>query len=241
MKNLMVKIKQIFSNGFLRRKTAVMNPYLKDSEGRREWNDRYGTMRQSIRLWQFAFFSALMTIAVLGGVLGYIATTSKVQPFVVETHEGIPYAVSSMQSNSIHDQRLINFAINQFILNARTIVQDPSAQKALLDKVYAYAANQTLPFLHDYYQLHQPFEIAKHSTVNVSIVSSLPMGSHLWQIMWDETMHNTVEGNPSKVTRWMANVTYQLGEVNPHFINANPFGLYITQLTWTPMNVQGEV
>ncbi len=65
-------------------------------------------------------------------MLGYIATTTKVQPFVVETHEGMPYAIAPMQGTSIHDQRLINFAINQFILNARTVVQDPTCTKGLV-------------------------------------------------------------------------------------------------------------
>ncbi len=115
----------------------------------------------------------------------------------------------------------------------------PLAQKALLDKVYAYAANQTLPFLHDYYQTHHPFEMAQQKTIMISIVSSLPISPHLWQVMWDETAHS-IDGNTTHATRWVANVTYQLGEVNPHFINANPFGLYITQLAWTPMMLPGE-
>ena len=138
------------------------------------------------------------------------------------------------------DQRFINFAINQFILNVRTIVQDPLAQKALLDKVYAYAANQTLPFLHDYYQTHQPFEMAQQATVSVSIVSSLPLSPHLWQVMWDETVHRHTDGNHTETTRWIANVTYQFGEVNPAFLNANPFGLYITQVSWTSMITRGN-
>lgn len=180
-----------------------------------------------------------MVNATLGGVLGYIATMSKVQPFVVETHEGIPYAISPMQSTSIQDQRLINFAINQFIFNARTVVQDPTAQKVLLGKVYAYAANQTLPFLHTYYQTHQPFQIAQEKTITITIVSSLPISSHLWQVMWDETTHS-IDGNTTQVTRWVANIAYQFGEVNPHFMLANPFGLYITQVAWTPMMLPGE-
>jgi type IV secretion system protein TrbF len=239
MKNFIVTLKKFFAGGWMK-KTAVTNPYVQGAEGRREWNDRYGTMHQSLRLWQLAFFSTLMGNAVLGGVLGCIAMSAQVQPFVVETHDGIPYAIAPMQSTSVHDQRLINFAINQFILNARTVVQDPAAQKALLDKVYAYAANQTLPFLHDYYQNHQPFEMAQQKTITISIISSLPISEHLWQVMWDETVHNRADGNTTQVTRWVANVTVQFGDVNPHFINANPFGLYITQVAWTPMVLQGE-
>lgn len=237
MKNFVSSIKAFFAKKEIK-KSVTSNPYI--NEGRREWNDRYGSMQQSLRVWQCAFFGALFVIVVLGCVLGYLATTSKVQPFVVETHEGMPYAMAPIHSASMNDQRFINFAINQFILNARTIVQDPLAQKALLDKVYAYAANQTLPFLHDYYQSHQPFEIAQQATVNVSIVSSLPLSAHLWQVMWDETVHRHTDSNHTETTRWIANVTYQLGDVNPAFLNANPFGLYITQVSWTPMMMRGN-
>lgn len=229
----MKKIIDGFKKFRLKKCNTHTNPYVKGAEGQKAWDDRYGNMQQSLKLWQFAFFSALMTIAVLGGMLGYVSATSKVQPFVVETHEGMPYAIAPMQSVSAHDQRLINFAINQFIINARTVVHDPEAQKTLLDKVYAYSANQTLSFLHDYYQKNNPFEMAAHSTITANIVSSLPMSHDTWQITWDETEHNLTDESRTKTTRWVANVTVQLGEVNPHFMTANPFGLYITQMAWT--------
>jgi len=235
----MKKMLDYFKKLQLRKLDILTNPYVKGAEGQKAWDDRYGSMQQSLKLWQFAFFSALMTIAVLGGMLGYVSATAKVQPFVVETHEGMPYAIAPMQSISVKDQRLINFAINQFVIHARTVVHDPEAQKALLDKVYAYSANQTLPFLHDYYQKNNPFEIAAHTTVTPTIVSSLPIAKDTWQITWDETDRNVADGSPIKTTRWIANVTYQLGEVNSHFMLENPFGLYITQINWTP-TLRGE-
>lgn len=239
MKKILEKLLHRFRFFKLKKVATLTNPYVKDAEGQKVWNDRYGSMQQSLRLWQFAFFSALMTNAVLGGMLGYVSASSKVQPFIVETHEGMPYAIAPMRSISPHDQRLINFAINQFIINTRTVVNDSEAQKALLDKVYAYSANQTITFLHDYYEKNNPFERAAHSTITASIVSSLPMSKDTWQITWDETEHNLTDGNSNKTTRWVANVTYQLGEVNPHFMTANPFGFYITQLAWTEV-LRGE-
>lgn len=239
----MKKIARFFNAGFspftLKKSATLTNPYVKDAEGQKVWNDRYGTLQQSIRSWRIACFASLMVSVVLAGVVAYIATTSKVQPFIVETHEGMPYAIAPMHGVCAHDQRLINFAINQFIVNARTVVNDSLAQKALLDKVYAYSANQTLAFLHDYYQNHNPFDSASHATVTAAIVSSLPTSGDTWQITWDETEHNVADSNVTRVTRWVANVTYQLGDVNPHFMTANPFGLYVTQLVWTP-TLQGE-
>ncbi len=229
----MKKMINYFQKLRLKKLNILTNPYVKGAEGQKAWDDRYGSMQQSIQHWRIAFFTALMMSVLLVGTVAYMATTSKVQPFVVETHEGMPYAIASMSSISIKDQRLINFAINQFILNARTVVHDSEAQKKLLDKVYAYSANQTLSFLHDYYQKNNPFEISAHAIVTATIVSSLPIAKDTWQITWDETERSIVDNNTTKTTRWIANVTYQLGEVNPHFMVDNPFGLYITQINWT--------
>lgn len=233
----MKNIKQfVFGNKYpiIRKKSAILqNPYVTGSEGRKEWNDRYMNMSESIRHWQQAFFSAMVVVILFATIVARIATESRVQPFVVETNHGMPYAIQSMRSLSPHDQQLINFAVNQFIVNARTIVSDEQAQKTLLNKVYAFSANNTLGFLHDYYEGNNPFNLASQYTVTVNIVNSLPISHDTWQITWDETKRSTNGDNVLGVTRWMANVTYQFGDVNPRFITDNPFGLYITQVSWS--------
>jgi len=236
----MKNIFNYFQKFSLKKCQTLTNPYIKGAEGQKAWDDRYGSMQQSIKHWRIACFAVLLMSLGLAGAVAYIATTSKIQPFIVETHEGMPYAISPMKSISIHDQRLINFAINQFMINARTVVHDSEAQKALLDKVYAYSADQTLSFLHNYYQKNNPFEIAPHVVVAVNIVSSLPMSKDTWQITWDETERSVADNSIVKTTHWIANVMVQLGEVNPHFMLENPFGLYISQIHWTQA-LRGQV
>ncbi len=214
------------------KKSIVNNPFLKGAEGRKEWNDRYMNMAKAIRNWQLAFFAAIAIAVLLTLAVVKIATASRVQPFVVETNQGMPYAIKALPSLSASDQRIINFAINQFIINAKTIVDDTEAEKALLDKVYAYSADNTIPFLHDYYQANNPFDLADQYTVSVTIVNSMPISSHTWQVTWDETKRSS-SGTIMEVSRWMANLTYKFGEVNTKFMNDNPFGLYITQVAWS--------
>jgi type IV secretion system protein TrbF len=210
-----------------------MNPYVKGAEGRQEWNDRYGNMRQSIRHWKSAFFCSMAVSVIFACVLAKISMESRVQPFVVETNNGMPYAVKPMDSWSAHDQRLINFALNQFIVNARTIVNDNEAQKSSLNKVYAFSANNTLPFLKDYYEENNPYDLNSQYSVTVHIINSLPVSHDTWQITWDETRHNINGGNTVGVTRWMANLTYKFGEVNQQFLTDNPFGFYVTAVSWS--------
>src|SRR5579864_4065872 len=81
--------------------SSPQNPYTQGAEGRVEWNDRYMNMKKMIHRWQMAFFFAMTAVVVLACVVGKIATESKVQPFVVETTNGMPYAVKPMESISL--------------------------------------------------------------------------------------------------------------------------------------------
>jgi type IV secretion system protein TrbF len=232
--------KFIFKNNIsnIYSKDILKNPYTKGAEGRKEWNDRYDNMKMSINKWQKAFFCSIMISIIFALVLAKIASESRVQPFVVETNHGMPFAVKPMSSWTIYDQRLINFAINQFIVNTRTIVSDNEAEKSLLNKAYAYSANNTIHFLHEYYEKNNPFDLSNEFSVTVNIVHSLPLSHNSWQIIWDETKHNVNGGNILGISRWMAIITYQFGEINKKFITDNPFGFYITQVSWSQSQLQ---
>jgi type IV secretory pathway TrbF-like protein len=214
------------------------NPFVKDAEGRKEWNDRFLNMKTTIKHWQLAFFAAIASVAILSFVVMKVASESKVQPFVVETNNGIPVAIKPVTALSAKDQMLINYAVNQFIINARTIISDNEAEKAILNKVYAYSADNTISYLHDYYQKNNPFDQSSQFNVSVNIFNSLPISKDTWQVTWDETKRSISSGVVISTTRWMANVTYKFAEVNTKYINDNPFGLYITQVSWSQSQVQ---
>ena len=205
----------IFRNKKLTKKSEItQNPFVKGAEGRAEWNDRYMNMSKMIRYWKIAFFASISVIFSLTFVVGKMATESHVQPFVVETNNGVPIALKSLKAISPHDKSIINYAINQFIINARTIITDSDAEKALLDKLYAYTANNAINFLHDYYEKNNPFELAGKYSVTVNIIHSLPLSNDTWQVTWDETKRSANGGNVIETSRWVANLTYKLGEVN---------------------------
>lgn len=211
----------------------TQNPYLKGAEGRKEWNDRYMNMTNAIRHWRYAFFCSLIIIIIFSLVVAKLALSTKVQPFIVETSHGMPIAIKSLKSGSVYDHRLINFAINQFIINARTVLSDISAEKTLLNKVYAFSANETITYLQSYYQKNNPFDLALDYSVTVRIVNSLPIGKDTWQVVWDEEKRSRIPGSPIQLTRWMAHLTYKLGDINQQFMMDNPFGFYITQVSWS--------
>ncbi len=213
--------------------TDLQNPYVLGASGKKAWDDRYGNMSNAVRNWQWAFAGAMAVLFIAVGAMAKMSMESKVQPFVVETSLGMPVSIKAMTSISNNDQKLINYAINQFIINARSVLSDSQAEKSQLDKVYAYSSNSTIAFLADYYQTNNPFKLASQYTVSVNIVHTLPISQHTWQVTWDEVKRSASSGQVVDTTRWTADVTYQLSDVDPSRINDNPFGLYVTQLSWT--------
>jgi type IV secretion system protein TrbF len=212
---------------------TIQNPYINGAEGRKEWNDRYMNLSKAIRNWQIAFLSTSIITILLTLTVAKLATQSKIQPYVVETNGGVPYTIKKVTSISVKDQILINYVVNQFIINAKTILNDSEAEKNLLDKVYAYSAENTLNFLQDFYAKNNPFRLATNCTLSVNIINAMPLSQNTWQVTWDETKRSPNNGTILEITRWMANITYKFGEVNTKFINENPFGIYITDVTWS--------
>lgn len=233
-----MNIKQlILGNTFLNKKhhreNKVNNPFLKGAEGRQEWNDRYMNMSHAVTNWQRAFFLMAALSAVLGGVVAKLALSTKIHPFVVETHQGVPYAISPLADLDVDDGRLLHYALNQFIINAKTVMTDKEGQRQLLHKAYAYTAEGAVDFLNNFYKSHNPLTVENNETVMVEISNVLPLGKNTWQIMWNET-HKKADGISSpQVSRWVAHITYALGEINPDTLNENPFGLYVTELSWS--------
>src|SRR5438309_392415 len=101
---------------FFKKKPRSQNPYVKESEGQKVWNDRYFNMKDTIHHWQWAFLGSMIVLIIFAFVIAKMASESRVEPFVVETKDNAPYEVKPMQPLSIKDSRLIHFAVNQFIV-----------------------------------------------------------------------------------------------------------------------------
>ena len=211
------------------------NPYL--NAGRQEWNNCYDNLAKSRRYWQFAFAAAMSLAILLGFFIEKIAQRSSIQPFVIATNEGMPIVLQPAKAVAVTDIHLVNYAMNQFIINARSVINDPEAEKNVLTKVYAYSAKQTKLFLRDFYNAHDPFRIAEQFSISVQIINSLPISNHTWQLTWDETKFPRNGGPAIEKSRWMAQLHYELGAVNPQFITDNPFGIYITEINWSQSQI----
>lgn len=215
------------------KKPAAENPFIAGNIGRREWSDRYDNLASGRRHWQWAFFIAVALAVIQCFFMGKLALRSSIQPFVVATNQGMPYALQPVKAVSENDSRIVNYALNQFILNVRSVVNDSEAEKNILTKVYAFSAKQTKPFLRDYFVEHDPFKTGSQYSVSVQIINSLPISKNTWQITWEENKKELNGNQPADKTRWLAQLHYELGAVNPHFVMENPFGIYVTDISWS--------
>jgi type IV secretory pathway TrbF-like protein len=219
---------------FIKRlRSKSINPYLQEVPGRREWNDLYDKLVKGRRHWQWAFTAVSIITIIQSIFMGKMAQKSAIEPFVVETNQGAPYAIQTVKAVSVKDSRIVNYALNQFIINVRSILNDNDAEKHILTQAYAFSAKQAKTFLTDYFNSHDPFKRSRQYTISVQIINSLPIGKNTWQITWDEFKKEINSPLISEKTRWMAQLRYELGTVNSHFLNENPFGIYVTELTWS--------
>lgn len=211
---------------------TVSNPYL---NARREWDERYGDLIARAKNWQRIAMGSLMVAGLAVAAVAYIGAQSKVQPFVVVTDQlGSPVAVArpASMSKSKADQKIIIAQLAHWIVNARTVTSDQSAQQALVDKVYAMAGKSTAEYLNGWFRDHPPFGLDE--TVSVEITSVLPQSADTYQVSWVET--HSKQGQTARKERWKSLVTIaQSDELanNPGVALWNPFGLYVREMSWT--------
>ena len=214
------------------------NPYVSGNRGRQEWNDRYDHLAKGRRHWQLAFMLVMVLVIVQSIFIGRLALRSSIQPFVVETNQGMPYAIKPVTAVSIQDSRIVNYVLNQFIINVRSVLKDSEAEKNILTHVYAFSAKQTKVFLRDYFNTQDPFKLANQYTVSVQIINALPISKNTWQITWDESKKDLTGNKFIEKTRWLAQLHFELGAVNPNFVTENPFGIYITEISWSQSQIR---
>lgn len=209
---------------------ADANPYL---NARREWDERYGDALARAKNWRLAAFASLAIAgaAVLG--ITYIGAQSKIKPFVVAIDKmGNPIAMAQPVTGGAINQRIVEAQVANWLWNARTVLSDATAQKVLISRVYDMVGSDAAGYLNQYYSAHPPFGFV----ANVTITSVLPVSRDTYQINWDES--TVKDGQPQPIQHWKANITTaqdtKLAE-NPQIMLDNPLGLFIKNVTWTPV------
>lgn len=232
IKSLLTSMKLTNASAALDEKvSACNNPYI---AARREWNHMFGDLIKAKYNWQLTAFLALLSNVVL--IIGFMILASKTR--------FIPYAVSIdnvgntnfaglLQQGATINPLEINAFIRRFIVNARQVIADPTAQQQAIEFVYAGSHAQALAFMNNYYRSHSPFARAQEYTIEVTLHSVLAKSSNTWQVGWSE-LQRDLDGNVIDTTEWEALVTVTHQTVSElKILNLNPLGLFVSQLSWS--------
>jgi len=217
-------------------KDAPESPYL---AARREWNERYGSYIVRANHWRLVAFAsvAIAAIAVTGLVV--VSAQHKVVPFLIETDEhGVPMYARRADVAQKPNEHQLRAALRQWMIGARTVYTDLSAQKSIVDYTYAMTLPNSAAFqrLAEFHGANNPYRRARDKDeiveIDVYLVSMLSTDS--WLLEWSETIRQR-GGTVISHRNWQATLMVAISPPSsPEQIEANPLGLYVHQLSWSP-------
>ena len=208
------------------------NPYV---AAKGEWNRIHLELLRDRRWWQAVAGIELLVVLILAAGFVWLAGQHKTVPYVVEVDAlGAARAVQPAEAGRAPtEERILRYQLAGFLRGARMVMADRIAMKRGLEQVYAYVRGPARTFLDEYYRTHNPFEIVKTYTVMPTVTSLLPLSEKSWQVRWTEEQR-ALDGSLLGKSQWEA--VLGVAVVPPttrEAIEANPFGLYVTDIRWT--------
>lgn len=209
------------------------NPYL---DGRKEWNERYGSYIKQVQTWKMvAFISMLTTLASVAG-LTYIGSQNKLVPYIVEVDKlGNAQAINYAQQSKLDHTKVIKYSLAEFIQNFRTIYADPKIQKEMVYKIYRYLSPSYSAYnmVNAYYKENSPFDRQSTERVRVKVNSIVQINKDTYQIDWEEIVSDP-RGMKMRTDSFKASISFILVPPSTQAeIIKNPIGLYIKEFNFS--------
>jgi len=210
-----------------------VNPYL---DGRREWNERYGSYIKQVRTWKtIAFLSMLTTLASVIG-LTYIGSKNKLVPYIVEVDKlGNAQVINYAVQSDLNQNKVIKYSLAEFIQNFRTIYSDPKIQKEMIYKIYRYLSPSYSAYniVNAYYKENSPFDRQSTERVRVKINSIVQINKDTYQVDWEEIVSDP-RGMKIRTDNFKASISLILVPPTKQAeIIKNPIGLYIKEFNFS--------
>jgi len=186
--------------------------------------------------------TAVCAIAVHGAVT--LARQSRIVPYIVEVDRlGQPLAYGRVEDMPPPDERLIRGELARFVDAMRTVHTDPVAQNRMIDRGYAFTRGAARTYVDGYFSAprNNPHLLAREMIrlVSVRSVRRVAGSASTWEVQWEE-YEVPVRGGNAIVRPWQGTLRTSLippeGEQD---LFVNPLGLYVTDLSWAPLN-EGE-
>lgn len=178
-----------------------------------------------------------LSLALLLAVVGLLAAGDdlRVVPYLVRVgDDGSVSGVEPLREPAEPTEAMVRHALGLFVVNARTVTTDETAQRRLILRAYDYAAGRAVGYLNDHYRSHPPFARADRTTVTPTLTSLLYLSERdVYEVLWVEEVRNLSGGLVERET-WRALLTVTVEppeDVEDALVN--PLGIKVADLDWT--------
>lgn len=198
------------------------------------------SLRRQRLLQVLAGVTVVLALALLLAVVGLLSASDepRLVPYLVKTAEdgsvsGVEPLTESAESAE-PTEAMVRHALGLFVVNARTVTSDETAQRRLILRAYQYAAGRAVGVLNSHYRAHPPFARADRTTVTPTLTSLLYLSERdVYEVLWAEEIRN-VNGALVERETWRAllTVTVEPPETVEEAL-VNPLGIKVADLDWT--------
>jgi type IV secretion system protein TrbF len=217
----------------------ITDPYIK---ARKEYDEITHNINASKQNWQrISFILGLALIMSISSNI-YAIKKAHVVPYIVEVdHVGRAMATHEAKELPLNDQRILKAFVYQYIDMARSVISDPEALRKNLTQVYQESVKSVQTnFLDGYYKENNPFDYAQNKgTKHVEMLVFLKEAENTYSVEWREIERN-YENQLLGESHHKALVTViQIPHTNEDQYRENPlnpFGLYVTSLSWSKID-----
>lgn len=189
--------------------------------------------------WRYASFGLLGTTVLTVGALGTLAVQSRFVPYVVVVDQlNRPQAFGPATQMREPEERWIRAELGRFLINIRSVFPDPSAQREMVERAYAYVDQSAAPALNSYFSRPEnaPLLLGKELIRRVQVLSLRPVpGSNgTYNVEWIETDTPLSQSRAPRTAVWQGYLATKIvPPASSETIIKNPLGLYVTDVSWT--------
>lgn len=186
---------------------------------------------------------------VMAGVAGLaifnsitVSQQPRTLPYVIEVNKitgdvaaiGNPPRMDQVPANVLTP--VIQTTLARFIESVRSVTTDTKFQQKLIDRdVHPFLQDSTKPttLISEFYHVNDPFKIAQKQIVEVSVDYPSQQTPLTYSLHWTEKMEN-LDGTVTSTQEWEGYAAVEQRDVPINQRASNPFGIYLTNLSWQP-------
>lgn len=179
-------------------------------------------------------FVLLAAVVIVTGALVYQSNKSQMVPYVVQT-DGSGHVVGiglATQMNYDPKEKEIQYFIERFILDARTIPLDPVLAKQQLVAAASLTTQASRNKLAEELRKENITGRIGSETTQLQMISNVQQTADTYQVRWIEEVYNR-DGSLKEKYQMVGSFTFELGKVkNQEEWRLNPLGIYVKSFSW---------